>query len=108
MTPADDGVGILRKVECRSQHAAVHFKAGGLLVGEADPHRPEGIVRQHLQRAQDDADRHLDGLAPGFGVRHIDIHVQQGDVACIVKSQFHPGAVQSHIVNASLHRGPQR
>src|SRR6185503_14444441 len=41
---ANDSIAFLGKIESCSQHAAMHLKAGGALVGETDTYRREGIA----------------------------------------------------------------
>ncbi|MNG33314.1 hypothetical protein D3C84_1195350 [compost metagenome] len=45
---ADDGVELLHKIDCRSEHSAMDVQPGGPVMTEADGHRFESIVRQRL------------------------------------------------------------
>ncbi|MNE78272.1 hypothetical protein D3C80_1746590 [compost metagenome] len=55
----------------------MHVKAGRSLVGKTDPYRAKRIVCQHAQRAQPDARRLFDSLAPDTVMTlHIHSHMQ--------------------------------
>ncbi|MOA41811.1 hypothetical protein D3C78_1638120 [compost metagenome] len=43
---ASDGIELLRKVDCRSEYAAMDVQTGWPVMAETDAHRFESIVRQ--------------------------------------------------------------
>ncbi|MND48171.1 hypothetical protein D3C80_390860 [compost metagenome] len=105
---ANDGVEFLRELDRGSQHTVVYFKAGGRFVSKTDPYRPEGITAQNAQRAEDNSGCLFNRLAPdAMMALHVHPHMQQGQIAHILKPQLHTGVMQSRIAKARLQGGAQ-